>query len=157
MTTKVGSPKRARRVPVELEGDSESDSTVQSKLAPKGIPKDSPIQKPDEAKSESESECEETEESDFDDAAVVRIAGKLECLADLLESDPKNVNPDSDPYSIKKCLNILRELPGLEIGSKEYFLAARLMAKPVCREMLVAIKEPHLQLTWLNFIISRDM
>ena len=60
-----------------------------------------------------ESECEEKEESNFDDAVVVRILGKLECLANFLESNPKNVKLDSNPHSIKKCLNILCELPNV--------------------------------------------
>ena len=71
---------------------------------------------------------------------------------DRMLNDYDSINNESkiNVLDIATCLDMLKNLQGLEYGSELFYIGVRLMSKKTNRETFVGLKDPVLQLCWLK-------
>lgn len=81
---------------------------------------------------------------------AAKISAQLDCVIDQFESNSNEyVN---DAFSIDACVDKLKNLPGLELGSDLFFMGIRLMSKRANRLAFVHLGDPTLQLGWIKLL-----
>ncbi|RYQ98632.1 hypothetical protein Ahy_B07g086397 [Arachis hypogaea] len=80
-----------------------------------------------------------------------QLSTQLERIINVFEEEKANeIAHRNNVPSISTCLAILKQLPGLEVGSDIFFIATRLMAKRSNREIFMGLEDSALQLGWLK-------
>ncbi|KAJ1417745.1 Myb/SANT-like domain [Sesbania bispinosa] len=87
-------------------------------------------------------ECEKRVE------AATKLSSQLDRVIDNFESSSGGAA--NDPTSIGSCIEKLKNLPGLELGSDLFYIGIRLMNKRANRLAFIHLGEPALQLGWLQ-------
>ena len=63
---------------------------------------------------------------------------------------------DIHGFSIKECLDLFSDTPGVEVGSELYMLETCLFIKWENRKMFVAIPDEHIRSEWLEQELQRE-
>ncbi|XLU33672.1 hypothetical protein S245_069738, partial [Arachis hypogaea] len=80
-----------------------------------------------------------------------QLSTQLERIINVFEGEKANeIAHKNNVPSISICLAVLKQLPGLEVGSDIFFIATRLMAKRSNREIFMGLEDSALQLGWLK-------
>ncbi|XLV02123.1 hypothetical protein S245_016460, partial [Arachis hypogaea] len=80
-----------------------------------------------------------------------QLSTQLERIINVFEEEKTNeIAHRNNVPSISTCLAVLKQLPGLEVGSDIFFIATRLMTKRSNREIFMGLEESALQLGWLK-------
>ncbi|RYR36862.1 hypothetical protein Ahy_A09g041819 [Arachis hypogaea] len=80
-----------------------------------------------------------------------QLSTQLERIINVFEEEKANeIAHKNNVPSISTCLAVLKQLPGLEVGSDIFFIATRLMAKRSNREIFMGLEDSALQLDWLK-------
>ncbi|XLS86477.1 hypothetical protein HN51_036643, partial [Arachis hypogaea] len=80
-----------------------------------------------------------------------QLSTQLERIINVFEEEKANeIAHKNNVPSISTCLAVLKQLPGLEVGSDIFFIATRLMAKRSNREIFMGLEDSALQLGWLK-------
>ncbi|QHO47600.1 L10-interacting MYB domain-containing protein [Arachis hypogaea] len=80
-----------------------------------------------------------------------QLSTQLERIINVFEEEKANeIAYRNNVPSISTCLTVLKQLPGLEVGSDIFFIATRLMAKRSNREIFMGLEDSALQLGWLK-------
>ncbi|KAJ1400014.1 putative L10-interacting MYB domain-containing protein-like [Sesbania bispinosa] len=80
--------------------------------------------------------------------AATKLSSQLDRVIDNFESSSGGAA--NDPTSIGSCIEKLKNLPGLELGSDLFYIGIRLMNKRANRLAFIHLGEPALQLGWLH-------
>ncbi|KAJ1382946.1 putative L10-interacting MYB domain-containing protein-like [Sesbania bispinosa] len=80
--------------------------------------------------------------------AATKLSSQLDRVIDNFESSSGEAA--NDPTSIGSCIEKLKNLPGLELGSDLFYIGIRLMNKRANRLAFIHLGEPALQLGWLQ-------
>ncbi|XLR38654.1 hypothetical protein S83_023314, partial [Arachis hypogaea] len=87
-----------------------------------------------------------------------QLSTQLERIINVFEEEKTNeIAHRNNVPSISTCLAVLKQLPGLEVGSDIFFIATRLMAKRSNREIFMGLEDSALQLGWLKTHSLADM
>nr|XP_016487139.1 PREDICTED: L10-interacting MYB domain-containing protein-like [Nicotiana tabacum] len=89
----------------------------------------------------------------------LRITSSIERIAEAVELRSAIIVGSKDtPLSIKSVMDVVRNLPGMIIGSDLWWKASMLLVKQSMREMFLAQEDPELQLLWLEkmFELHKD-
>ncbi|PHU17396.1 hypothetical protein BC332_13091 [Capsicum chinense] len=73
----------------------------------------------------------------------------MERIADAIESRTSMESRESS-FSIKNAMTIVRNLPGMIVGSDLWWKTSDLLVKQSMREMFLAQEDAELQLQWLE-------
>nr|XP_016457742.1 PREDICTED: uncharacterized protein LOC107781535 [Nicotiana tabacum] len=81
----------------------------------------------------------------------LRITSSIERIAEVVELRFAIIVGSKDtPLSIKSVMDIVRNLPGMIVGSDLWWKASMLLVKQSMREIFSAQEDPELQLLWLE-------
>ncbi|XLU50606.1 hypothetical protein S245_045420, partial [Arachis hypogaea] len=80
-----------------------------------------------------------------------QLSTQLERIINVFEEEKAyEIAHRNNVPSISTCLAVLKQLPGLEVGSDIFFIATRLIAKKSNREIFMGLEDSALQLGWLK-------
>ncbi|XP_075499158.1 L10-interacting MYB domain-containing protein-like [Primulina tabacum] len=89
---------------------------------------------------------------------ATRLADQLDRVLQEFETQKSiHETPKDDPCSIENCLEVLRSLPGMVVGSEQFFIVTRVLGKKHNRQTFIGLKDSELQLGWAKTFTKDDL
>ncbi|XP_073128412.1 L10-interacting MYB domain-containing protein-like [Henckelia pumila] len=89
---------------------------------------------------------------------ATRLANQLDCVLEEFETQKSiHETPKDNPCSIENCLEVLRNLFGMMVGSEQFFIVTRVLVKKQNRQTFIGLKDPKLQLGWATTFTKDDL
>ncbi|XP_075483792.1 uncharacterized protein LOC142523945 [Primulina tabacum] len=89
---------------------------------------------------------------------ATRLADQLDRVLQEFETQKSiHKTPKDDPCGIENCLEVLRGLPCMMVGSEQFFIVTRVLGKKHNRQTFIGLKDSELQLGWAKTFTKDDL